>query len=229
MKIRLVSLLAVSGLLVGASAMGAPFAGASTGPRAVRTGGAGTVAPLPPGITVLWDQTSGDSGVAIVSQDFTDPGFDIYDSQGADDFVVPAGGWHIKAIQVIGVYFNGPGPSTSQHLFVYADSGGLPGAQLGTATLMGSMGPSFTYIFPGAGKHLNAGHYWLSVQPVLEFACCGEWGWETRNPTQGQPSAWQNPLNGFGTGCTTWGVQVNCIGAFGQGTDFMFRLGGSAP
>ena len=229
MKIRLISLLAVSGLLVGFSAMGAPFAGAASGPRAVHTGRAAAVAPLPPGITLLYDQTSGDAGVAIVSQDFTDAGFDIYDSQGADDFVVPASGWHIQAIQVVGVYFNGPGPSTEQHLYVYRDAGGLPGALLGTATLAGAGGPSFTYLFPAPGKHLPQGHYWLSVQPVLNFTCCGEWGWETRNPTAFSPSAWQNPGNGFGTGCTTWGVQVSCIGPLGQGSDFMFRLGGTAP
>ena len=54
-------------------------------------------------MNVLYSQNSNDSGVGIVSQNFTDPGFDIYDSNGADDFVVPAGHkWAIQAVVVTG-------------------------------------------------------------------------------------------------------------------------------
>ena len=70
------------------------------------------------------------------------------------------------------------------------------------------------------------GTYWVSVQANMDFALGGEWGWETSTVTNGSPAAWQNPGDGFGTGCTSWGVEIVCVPV--GGPDKMFALKGKA-
>ena len=77
--------------------------------------------------TILYDQTDNPAANSTVSQNF-EAANDAFDNQLADDFVVPAGGWTIGQVNVLGVYFNGPGPATSVNVFFYADAAGLPGA-----------------------------------------------------------------------------------------------------
>jgi hypothetical protein len=174
----------------------------------------------------LYVQNGTDSGIGIVSQNF-ETSFDIYDSQAADDFVVPAGhGWAVSQVLVRGVYFNGFGPANSEHVTFYKDAGGLPGmavadfpAIVGTDNGTGS----FMINLPTAVR-LRAGTYWVSVQANLAFTVGGEWGWENQTTVVGNPAAWQNPNGGFGIGCTTWTTETTCI-PDGQG-DHIFALKG---
>ena len=93
-------------------------------------------APVAPNV-VLYDQYDNAGGTSLVAQDF-ESSFDAYDAEGADDFVVPSGEtWNVDEVDILGVYFNGPGPSDSFHVFIYADAGGLPGANVYTATGLG--------------------------------------------------------------------------------------------
>src|SRR5947208_13160892 len=82
---------------------------------------------------ILYDQYNNASTVASLSATFTD--FPTFSSDLADDFVVPGGQtWNVQSIDADGVYFNGPGPAARFNVFFYADSGGLPGAQVFSAT-----------------------------------------------------------------------------------------------
>jgi len=224
-KVRLVSFVAVTALLVGVLAASAGASGNHP------TRGAQGHAQIPRnfGLGVLYDQMNNDAGVGIVSQDFTDAGFDIYDSSGADDFTVPSGAtWSVGAIGVGGIYFNGFGPGNYATVTIYADGGGLPGTVLATSTAVGkSNGGSFHAKIPG-GVTLGAGTYWVSLQSNMAFSNGGEWGWETRSVQSGNAAVWQNPGDGFITGCTTWGNMVNCIGPSGEGPDFMFSVLGTS-
>ena len=89
-------------------------------------------APKVPQVT-LYDQLNNPGTVSTNSQDF-ETAFDAFDNFAADDFVVPAGQtWTITEVDTQGLYFNGPGPAASFHVFFYQDSGGLPGSNVYTA------------------------------------------------------------------------------------------------
>jgi hypothetical protein len=71
---------------------------------------------------------------------------------------------------------------------------------------------------------LRAGTYWVSVQANLDFNVGGQWAWENEVNIVGGDAMWQNPGDGFGTGCTTWGPENTCT-PNGQG-DTIFALKG---
>jgi hypothetical protein len=222
MRIRLVTLLSAIAVLAVAS-VGTTNAGAASGPKTAARGHAAHVA-VPN--SVLYSQNANDSGVGIISQDFTDAGFDIYDSQGADDFIVPtATKWLIQGVLATGVYFNGSGPADSETVTFYKDAGGKPGMVISSQTVTGiDTAGTFKMPLPTPVKLPVAGKYWMSVQATMEFATGGEWGWETTNTLSNTASMWQNPGDGFITGCTTWADMQTCIGPAGEGPDFMFVL-----
>ena len=227
-RLRLFTILAIGAMVATPGAM-AHASSAGQAPGLAHRGVAAR--PAVPGVlSVLYSQDDNDAGVGIVSQNFTDPGFDIYDSQGADDFVVPVGHtWFVKAMTVTGVYFNGPGPADSETVTFYRDAGGLPGVALGSVTVHGlDTAGSFRLKLSNRGLRMRAGTYWVSVQPTMAFSPNGEWGWETRTLQANSAAAWQNPQDGFGTGCTTYANMQGCIGAFGEGPDFMFAIYGTS-
>lgn len=180
---------------------------------------------------VLYDQNSDDNGVGIVSQNF-EATFDAYDAQGADDFTVPAGScWKITSVDVTGVYFNGSGPAGSVNVTFYKNKGGAPNEgkiiAAFTNVVPTDSGGSFSIALPSAVK-AKPGKYWVSVQANLDFFVGGQWGWETRNTQAGTAAMWKNPGGGFGTACTAYGDMITCLGALGQGPDYMFSLGGKS-
>ena len=234
MRVRWLSLVAASALAIATAAALAPAAGASGAVRSVHVGRAAHASSSIPTLSVLYNQNNNDSGVGIVSQDFTDAGgsFDIYDSQGADDFVVNGTiGWLVQGVAVTGVYFGGTGPADSENVTFYKDAGGLPGAVAAAATGLHGTDTAGSFRIPlGANSpKLRNGTYWVSVQIAMPFSTGqGEWGWETTSVQHGAASVWQNPGNGFGTGCTTYANMNTCIGALGEGPDFMFTIAGVA-
>jgi hypothetical protein len=179
-------------------------------------------------VVVLYDQNDSDDGIGIVSQNF-ESSFDQYDAQAADDFTVPAGGrWKIKEVDVTGVYFNGSGPAASENVTFYKDRHGRPGKTVGSYTVTGADSFGSFVMDLGKGQQVRGGlsgrTYWVSVQANLDFFAGGEWGWENRTGTNGGAAQWQNPGNGFATGCSTWGDENVCI-PDGQG-DHMFTIRG---
>jgi hypothetical protein len=176
---------------------------------------------------VLYDQSANDSGIGIVSQNF-EASFDVYDAQAADDFTVPSGKtWKVTEVDALGVYFNGSGPAASEHVTIYKNKGGKPGAVVAdypALTGTDNFG-SFAIKLPKALK-LKNGTYWVSVQANMDFGAGGEWGWENQTTVEGKAAVWQNPGDGFGTGCTSYTTESVCI-PDGQG-DHMFILKGKS-
>ncbi|HSC19532.1 MAG TPA: hypothetical protein VLC74_11515 [Rhizomicrobium sp.] len=176
----------------------------------------------------LYDQNSNDAGSGPVSQNFEST-FDAYDSQAADDFIVPSGQkWVITEVDVTGVYFNGPGPAASENVFFYKDKGGLPGVIVGQCPAVAGTDSAGSFVI-NCRKRLRPGHYWVSVQVNMDFASGGEWAWEGNLEQHGNPAAWENPGNGFGTGCTNYEYKILCgleAPTTNTGADQMFAIKG---
>ena len=182
--------------------------------------------PVRVGTVVLYDQYDNPAAFDVTSQDF-EPAFDAFDSQGADDFVVPAGQtWSIEGVDVDGTY-NG-GPAASFHVSFYADAGTLPGAlacsRLANPFTVGPAGGDavITLTSPCA---LTPGTYWVSVQARQDFGPAGQWFWQNRSVQGGNPAAWQNPGGAWGAGCPAWNVRTTCFPVL-AGPDQVFRLNG---
>jgi len=215
--------------IVATAVMALTAAGAANAaPAASHAGQAQAVKGSSAALSVLYDQTANDSGIAIVSQNF-ETGNDPFDSQAADDFVVPAGAsWAVGEVDVLGQYFNGFGLATSEHVTFYKDKNGKPGKVI--ADFPGLVGTdngtgSFAITLPTPVK-LKAGTYWVAVQIDMDFTVGGEWGWENQTTVEGAPAKWANPGDGFLTGCTKYQTETICI-PDGQG-DHAFRLKGKA-
>ncbi len=160
----------------------------------------GTVAP------VLWDQT-GSLGGARVSADVSD---DSLDSQGADDFVVPAG----QTWSITGVF--APGSNGSTHpppflvpgvnVFLYEDGGAEPGALITSyLNVPPTTAPDDLTIPLSPALILQPGTYWISVQAALGALGPGNgWLWAFRRESTGATSVWRNPGGGFGGGSEDW-------------------------
>ena len=175
---------------------------------------------------VLYDQADNDTGSAVVSQDF-ETAFDGFDSEAADDFVVPSGvSWAIESVKMNGQYFNGSGPAAAVNLTIFDDNAGVPGnaeCSYPLQTPTDSPAGTFTFALP-TNCVLPPGTYWLDVQARMDFSAGGEWGPEERSVQSNSAALWQNPLDGFATGCTSWSAMQPCVS--GPGPDLMFTLYG---
>ena len=179
---------------------------------------------------VLYDQINSPASFNVTSQDF-ETANNASDSFAADDFVVPAGQtWTVNQVEVVGSYFNGAGPAASVNIAFYANTGSnLPGSPVAGCSYLGaaySGGANFNVTLPTACV-LSSGTYWVSVQSRQDFAPAGQWGWNNRLAAANNGAAWQNPGNGFSTGCTTWGRKTTCLPSQ-DGPDQLFRLSGTA-
>jgi hypothetical protein len=90
----------------------------------------GSPTPTPTPGAVLYDQYDNfatKEAVNIPSQD-AETALDFFDSQAADDFIVPAGQtWQVTEVDVLGEY-DSAGPAASFHVFFYENGAGdLPG------------------------------------------------------------------------------------------------------
>jgi subtilisin-like proprotein convertase family protein len=180
---------------------------------------------------VLYDQTDNVGVNGFPSQNFETVN-NAYDNAGADDFIIPAGdgSWTIESVDVIGVYSAGGGPTPSVDVNIYADNAGLPGTLVYSAPgvvpasdVGGDLG--ITLLAPAV---LPSGHYWVSVIANMNFTPNGQWFWNTRTVQANNPYAWQNPGNGFGTGCVTWSPGAGTCGVGGGvEPDALFRLNGT--
>src|ERR1700686_2204875 len=186
-----------------------------------------TIPPMPKAPqVVLYDQYNNASTSATLSATFTD--FPTFSSDLADDFVVPAGQtWNVQSIDADGVYFNGAGPATSWNVFIYANSAGLPGMQIFSATNQSVtvVGTTYTVALPVPAV-LTAGTYWVEIQANMTFGTQGEWGWTDRTVQSNNPAAFQNPGGGLGV-CPTWMPKLaDCVPTAG-GPDQVYRLNGT--
>jgi hypothetical protein len=172
---------------------------------------------------VLYDQTDGQGIPAILSTEEAPP----RDTQVADDFVVPAGqSWRIEQVDVAGMTIGSP-PSLV-NVFIYADAGVVPGAELFAATdVPASGGPNYSVPFAGA-PILSAGSYWISIQQA-NGAVGNEWYWRESAVLHGDGAVYRNPSGGSNP-CTVWTPRLTCFPSPPNPSvpDQIFKLSGTA-
>lgn len=187
--------------------------------------------PVPAGQKVLWDQGTPTGTTVISSENRLDLGASAFDTEGADDFVVPAGKtWMLDGVDVVGEYYGQGqlGPAESVDVQVYADRSGLPGtvtcSYFGLHPVRGLAAGDFEVNFPSPCRVL-AGRSWVKVQAEIDFNDANQWGWAERQPVRERASVWRNPGGGYQTFCDDWGRrQADC--GIGSHPDFAFRLRG---
>jgi hypothetical protein len=163
-----------------------------------------------------YDNPATQPPINIGSQDF-EPAMAAFDDQAADDFVLPTPppgiNIFITGVRVMGEYSAGGGPAASFNVYIYRNgAGNLPG--MGYAAFLNrpytGTPPDFTIslITP---QGISPGIYWVSVQAVQNFIPNGQWFWHNRTVQSNAGAAWQNPGNGYGTGCLTWNRKNACM------------------
>jgi S-layer family protein len=181
---------------------------------------------------VLYDQSNGLNETTISSQDF-EAAYNNYDDQAADDFIVPAGEtWLVNGVDVAGAYSFDGGPAESVGVYIYADSGSLPGTPVFSQTAIMPASGLDTGNFSLAlspPATLSAGTYWVSVQANQEVGLTGQWFWRARTGTINTFSAWRNPGGGFNRNLciASWGRRVLECSFGGNAPDQVFRLNGT--
>ncbi len=196
----------------------------------------GSPTPTPTPGAVLYDQYDNfatKEPVNIPSQD-AETALDFFDSQAADDFIVPAGQtWHITEVDVLGEY-DSTGPAASFHVFFYENGAGdLPGMLVASRLENPYTGSNDFLITLTQPVTLSEGHYWVSVQARQDIITSRFWLWHDRTVQSNSGAAWQNPGNGFGTGCVVWVRKTACASLGKTAPDQVFRLigtgGGGTP
>ena len=190
----------------------------------------GSTVVVPMNGDVLLDQSDNHSNTDIVSQDFIDVIFDTFDARAADDFLVPDGFlWRIDTVKVFGT-FDGAAPDTLQSLdaVFYRDENGLPGSIVNSCNYVNILpvdinDPSFLINLPTTCT-LRPGTYWISVRANMLFNPNGQWFWNERTVQTLNPFVWENPGNGFGTGCTSYSYAIDECGT--NFPDLTFQLVG---
>lgn len=146
---------------------------------------------------------------AIPSQMY--PDYPTLTCQAADDFFVPEGlPWEVVTLFFSGSYSDDPpgGPVEFANIFFYEDAGNAPGPEMTSffqvpvaATLEGDLDVTLP-----SPVSLPQGHYWVSVQPVMEYTESGRWLWNKQmQPTLDEEFHWQNPGGGYGfPGAESW-------------------------
>jgi hypothetical protein len=177
------------------------------------------LAPASAAGAVLYDQTDAPAGSPFLSTETAPP----RDTQVADDFVVPAGHrWTIEQVDVAGL-LDGT-PPAEVNVFLYADAGTLPGAELFSALDVAATGGP-NYSVPVAAPQLSPGSYWISVQQA-NGSGANEWFWETRTMQFGDAAAFRNPSGDLYPACTDWMTRTTCE-PITTSPDQIFKLSGT--
>ncbi len=188
------------------------------------------------GGAVLYDQYDSfatKEPIDIPSQD-AETALDFFDSQAADDFIVPPGQtWDVTEVDVLAEY-DSSGPAASFHIFFYENGAGdLPGELVASRLENPYTGSNDFVITLTEPVTLPEGHYWVSVQARQDITQAGFWLWHNRTVQSNSGAAWQNPGNGFGTECVVWIRKVTCAALGETAPDQVFRLvgttGGGTP
>jgi len=167
----------------------------------------------------LWNQYDNpatEPPVNIGSQEF-EPAMALFNDQAADDFILaplpPNNFYYMTGVRVMGEYSEGGGPASSFNVYIYQNAPGhLPGGLIAAILNRPYTGtpPDFTInlITP---QGLTPGTYWVSVQAVQNFNPNGQWFWHNRTVQTNAGAVWQNPGDGYGTGCVTWNRKNACM------------------
>ncbi len=155
------------------------------------------------------------SSGASTAQDF-EAAYDIYDSQGAEDFIVPSGvTWYLDSIVIPGTYSATATTTCGIQFSIHNDNSGEPGSTVlfgdtVNSDLDGNGDGDITYVF-STPLAISSGHYWIVANGRKNFASGGgQWYWVRDVNSTGYPALWKNPGNGFGSGCTSWVPMYSC-------------------
>jgi hypothetical protein len=200
---------------------------------AAAAGGIRNAIPAHAAAITLYDQLNNDNSNGLSSTN--DSSNAAYTAQGADDFVVPAGGWYISRVDFCGEDYTGGGLS-SFNIYFYQDGTDLNGDHVPGALIASATAQPFTsgadpacnggdtfYSVTGLNFSLPAGTDWISIQAnSTNFF----WLWQWNLVVTNNSAAFQNPGDGFFSGCVTW-MPYNQCGESTPTIDFMFRLVGN--
>ena len=193
---------------------------------------AATAAPVRAGTAILFTQT-GTSTNGVPSQNF-ESSYDAYDSEAADDFTVPAGGWSVSSVNF--AITGGAGANATAatwNIKFYANAAGTPGAvdpgctyTALPATGVAAAGGTAVVALPTSCT-LTAGVHWFSAQSNLDAGTNGQTFWSNfAGAALGASTVFRNPGDGFGTGCTAFTPIATC--AVGGGNpNLIFQLTGT--
>ena len=172
---------------------------------------------------VLYDQTDNASGNGAPAQDF-EAGFEAYDCDAADDFVVTdATGWDVNQVNILGSQSSG-GTPTSVDVTFYADSATFPGPVVCSYPGLIPVGSANITVMLPTVCELPQGTFWLGFQVNQAFNPTGQFFWSNRTTQTGSGGVWRNPGDGFESGCISWGRQTTCGVGGGTSPDFLFQI-----
>ncbi len=219
--------------LVGSLIIAVP-ADAATLLHSAPTGAQTAAIPSPTGsAVVLYDQTDSPAANGVPDQDF-ETGYDSYDSEAADDFVVTdSTGWTITQVNTVGTTGT-PGGSTVD-VTIYDDNviptegfngPGTPVCSYSAIVPVDNLG-SFQIALPTACV-VGPGNYWVAIQTNQSFASNGQHFWSNRSVQSNSPAVWRNPGDGFESGCTNWApAAATCGVGGGTSPDLLFQIVGT--
>jgi hypothetical protein len=156
------------------------------------------------------------------------------DDQAAEDFVVPGRtSWKVTRVDIDAGYGSigdsSAGPAKSLNVYFYKNAGGIPGKAVDVQKGLRYAVESKWAVAAKLDKpvHLSPGHYWVSVQGRQDSDTHGQFFWLYVTEPAKLPATFQNPGDGFGTGCTTWVPARPCVGDDDR-VDLGFALEGTA-
>lgn len=161
---------------------------------------------------LLYDQTANVGTGGILCRTHDNPAQTTFDTEGADDFDVPAGEtWYIDSIVVPGTY-NGFTPPNNVPTIInfYADNSGEPGTAIFTDTITDGDpdNDQDLEVFLETPVALTTGKYWVSVRVHTSDV---PWYWlRIPNQVTAHPSHWKNPGGGYNL-CTVWEPLYICL------------------
>jgi hypothetical protein len=156
----------------------------------------------------LFDQSS-DSTAPLGARSIDHLGAHPFDSEAADDFVVPGpASWSIRRVVAEGGLDQSQFPPQTFNVRFYFDDGSLPGTVAAERLAQAYVQSGFEYsITLSTPVHLDPGLYWIAVQAVNQLNSEG-WYWATNTTQTNLPAVWRNPGGGLGTPCPDWGPRA---------------------
>ena len=167
---------------------------------------------------LLYDQYNNpatEPPIAIGSQRFESALANLND-QAADDFVLTVPRTNcITEVRVLGEYSIAGGPASSFNVYFYTNGvENLPGTLLAAFMNLSYNGTPPDFVIPLPGPYsfcVTPGTYWISVEARQDFDPNGQWFWHNRTVQSSSAAVWQNPGDGYGTGCITWNRKNACM------------------
>lgn len=125
------------------------------------------------------------TGTTHAAQDF-ETAYDAYDCAVIDDFELASDGWTIESIEALVGFWNGPGGEdiddpTGFNLGIFSDSALIATTLIGDVAHIANVQYDTGNVATGLVQfdvsiELDAGTYWVSVQPILSYGVAGQSG-----------------------------------------------------